>query len=339
MKLGLFMNTHGIGATVDEQWTLQPVPAEDMAPLTLARQAEAGGLDSLWFSDHVLVTIDSASLHNSADLETGQRAYAPSPDLLDCCVTMGAVAAVTERVQLGTSVLIAPYRHPLSDARRLSTIEALAPGRLIAGIGAGWLREEFEALGVDYDHRVAVTAECIEVYKRCWRDRVVSFQGEHFSFSDVSMDPKPATQPPIVFGGVTNLAARIAARHCDGFYPTFVDTKAEPKRYDSVLIELEKELDRVGRSTADMTLLAVVSARVLDANRTADDRAFCKGTAEEVIEDMAALGKQGFSHLVVHLDCRSGTVTELLEQTARLSEQVAPHVRGLTPFGGWGSSI
>lgn len=333
------MNTHGLGATVDGRWTLQPIAASEMQPLTVARQAEASGLDSLWFSDHVLVTLDSTSLHNSADLESGQRAYARRPDMLDCCVMMGAVAAVTERVQLATSVLVAPYRHPLSDARRLIAVEALAPGRLVVGVGAGWLREEFEALGIEYGDRAAMTSECIEIYKRSWLDDVVSFEGAHFSFRDVSMDPKPARRPPVVFGGVTNAAARIAARQCDGFFPTFVDPRAEPSRYDAVLAELDRELRLAGRDRGAMSLLAVVSARVLDPGRPTEDREFCKGTAVEIAADMAALAERGFSHLVVHLDCRSGTMTEYLEQAARLAEEVAPRVRGLAPAGGWAADI
>lgn len=339
MELGLFMNTHGICGLIDGQMQLQPLAASEMRPLDVAKRAEEVGWHSLWFSDHVTMTFESTSLHSAADPVTGKRAYPPSPDMLDCLVTMGAVAAVTDRVKLAPSVLVSPYRHPLSDARQLATVDALSGGRLVLGVGVGWLQEEFEALGVPYEHRRAMTEECIEIYKRCWSDDAVSFEGEHYRFSQVSMDPKPVSRPPIVFGGVTKLAARIAAQRCDGFFPTYTDPLAEATRYDDVLVELQSELERVGRDQSEITLLAVVTARVLPASRPAGDRQFAKGTVDEVIADLADLAERGFSHVVVHLDCRSGTMSEFWEQMELIGTEVLPRARQLTTAGGWGTQL
>lgn len=334
MQVGLFMNTHGIGATVDGQWTLQHLPAREMRPLEVAREAEAAGFHSLWFSDHVLVTLDSESLHTASDPVTGKRAYPKRPNMLDCMVSMGAVAAVTERVKLAPSVLVSPYRHPLSDARCIASIDAYAPGRVVLGVGTGWMAEEFTALGLDHATRTPRTEECIEVYRRAFSDEVVEFQGEHFAFENVSMDPKPTVVPPIVFGGVTKRAARITAHRCDGFYPTFVDPLATPDRYDEVLDVLGAELEVAGRPPGAMHLLAVLRVRLLDDGGTTV-RMLGTGTAEQVLEDLAALAARGFSHVVVHLDCPTGTMHEYRDRLDRFGAMVVAEAAELESAGPW----
>ncbi len=129
-------------------------------------------------------------------------------------VVMGAVAACTSRIKLGTSVLIAPYRHPLSDARQFATVDVLSQGRLMLGVGSGWMQEEFAACGQDYEVRNAQTDECLQIYKRSWTEEKVEFDGEFYKFDDISMDPKPLQKPhpPIVFGGNTPAGARRAIR-------------------------------------------------------------------------------------------------------------------------------
>jgi probable F420-dependent oxidoreductase len=334
VQLGLFMNTHGIGATADGQWNLQHVPASEMQPLDVARTAEDAGFHSLWFSDHVLVTLDSESLHTASDPVTGKRAYPKRPNMLDCMVSMGAVAAVTSRVKLAPSVLVSPYRHPLSDARCLLTVDAYAPGRVVLGVGTGWMAEEFTALGLDHETRTPRTEECIEIYRRCFTDDVVAFEGEQFAFENVSMDPKPTVVPPIVFGGVTKRAARITARTCDGFYPTFVDPLATPDRYDEVLDVLGTELEAVGRPASAMHLLAVMRVRLLDAPDP-EARMLGTGTAEEVLADLGALADRGFSHTVVHLDCPTGTMAEYRDRLDAFGARVVPAAAGVAAAGPW----
>lgn len=142
MEIGLFMNTHGLGIRDEDAWFLQEVPAGEMRPVQVAERAERLGFHSLWFSDHVLMPVASAGAHVANPQETGKRAYPPRPNMLDGAVVMGAIAVKTSRVKLSPSVLIAPYRHPLSDARQLATVDILSQGRAIMGVGAGWLREE-----------------------------------------------------------------------------------------------------------------------------------------------------------------------------------------------------
>jgi probable F420-dependent oxidoreductase len=337
VELALFMNTHGVGGTIDGQWTLQHISVEEMRVLDLARRAETLGFHSLWFSDHVLMVRETVSQHLASDPVTGKRAYPKKPNMLDGAVTMGAVAACTSRIKLASSVLVAPYRHPLSDARQFATVDALSGGRFILGVGAGWMREEFDALGIRYDDRVAMTEECIEIYKRAWRDDVVEFDGEFYRFANVSMDPKPRRVPPIVFGGVSPLAGRITARSCDGFYPTFVDPLATPDRYRDVQDQIRREAQRVGRTEGDIAMLAVVSARIDRADPVSPG--MCKGSPARIIDDLGSLANEGFSLAVMHIDCRTGTASEHRDQIEMLADEVLPAARDITAAGEWRRSL
>ena len=105
--------------------------------------------------------------------------------MLDAAVFMGAVAQLTKRIRLGTSVLISPYRHPLSDARQFMTVDQLSNGRLMLGVGAGWMKEEFDSVGIEHSERNERLVECIEIYKRAWTQSDVSFPGDFYNFSDL----------------------------------------------------------------------------------------------------------------------------------------------------------
>ena len=202
MEIGTYMNSHGAMFRSETEVWLESLPPQDFEPVRLARLAERVGFHSLWFPDHVTLPLKTTNV-KVANPETGKRHYPEKPEMFDALTTMAAVAVTTERIKLATSVLISPYRPPLHDARQFATLDWLSNGRLIAGVGAGWAKEEFEALGLPYDRRGDMTDECIEVYKRAWTDDVVAFHGEFYDFANLSMDPKPLQKPwpPIVFGG------------------------------------------------------------------------------------------------------------------------------------------
>lgn len=334
MKLGLYMNTHGVGATVDKHWTLQPIPAATMDVPSVARRAEAAGYDSLWFSDHVLMTPSPASQHRAADPVTGARAYPGEPDMLDAVVAMAAAAAVTERIRLAPSVWIAPYRHPLHDVRQFTSLDIVSNGRLVVALGVGWMREEFAALGIPYDERASRVRESVAVYQRAWSDEVASYSGRHFTFDNVRMDPKPAQRrrPPLYYGGVTAAGARLAAECFDGFYPTFTDPLATADRYDTLIGTVRDALASRDRSVDDFSLLAVVSARVDPAMGSAE---FGKGSLSKVLDDLGALADRGFSLAVLHLDTRDGTLGEWHRQLDAIGEHLVTPVAELQVSGGW----
>lgn len=334
MRLGLFMDTHGVGAMVDDQWTLQPLPASHIDVRRTAPRAEAAGFDSLWFSDHVLMTPSPESLHLAADPVDGTRAYPTDPDIFDALSCIAAAAMVTERVRLAPSVWIPSYRHPLHDVRQMTTIDHLSGGRLVVGVGAGWMKEEFVALGVPYEERLGRTEEAVAIYRSAWNDDIVDHHGEHFAFSDIRMDPKPLQPggPRIYYGGVSRRGAQLAASCCDGFYPTFTDGQATPDRYRSVLDELPSMLEAAGRGVEDFSLLCVLSARVDDELA---EPGLGEGPVDKVLADLALLAAEGFSLVVVHLDTLTGDHDEWLRQLDLFGEHIVEPASELSPRGPW----
>jgi probable F420-dependent oxidoreductase len=340
MDIGIYATTHGIGYRDDTNFFLKSTPVEDMQPVRIAQLAERAGFHSMWFADHVCMPTGSASAHVAN--ASGKRAYEARHNMLDAAVTMGAVAASTNTLKLGTSVLIAPYRNPLSDARQFATVDALSNGRLILGVGAGWMKEEFDALGLSYAERGAMANECIEIFKRSWTAEVVDFHGRFYNFDGVSMDPKPVQKPrpPIIFGGVVPAGARRAARYCDGFYPIFLDPQAQPNRFAPLLDEIRREAGRLGRDLSRFFLMAVASARRTsrgDPQHGQKPHAICTGAADDVLSDLQRFADAGYSLVVLIFDCL-GQVEELETQIQRFGEEVIPAAKGIKAKGGWAST-
>lgn len=169
--------------------------------LDLVRLAETLGFDSAWVSEH----------HGSGD------GYMPS--LLP---TLAAFAAATERIKLGTGVILTPFHHPLRLAEDAATVDVISGGRLILGLGLGWREEEFRMFGVPLRERVRRTVETIDILRRAWSGERFSFQGKAFSLDRVQVTPPPATPggPPIWLGGTTEPAIRRAGRIADGYIRT-----------------------------------------------------------------------------------------------------------------------
>ena len=342
MQVGIYAVTHGLAYRDAENVFLRSRPADGLRPVETAQLAERLGFHSMWFPDHVCMPLASDSAHVAN--ASGSRAYEARHTMLDAAVVMGAAAQATHRLKLGTSVLIAPYRNPLSDARQFATVDRLSQGRLLFGVGAGWMQEEFAAVGIPYARRGARTDECIEVYKRSWADGVADYQGRFYRFASVSMDPKPVQRPhpPIIYGGVTDAGARRAARLCDGFYPIFLDPFARPNRYADQQAVIRKELDTLGRPTGEFLMMGVGSARLTaaeDALSRERPRRICTGTAEQVLEDLQGFADQGYALMVLFFDCPSGEMAELEEQMRMCGERVIPEAAKMSPNGGWKAAI
>lgn len=338
MEIGIYANTHGQAFSDDTDMFLSDTPFEEMRPVRMAKMAEDNGFHSIWYPDHVCMPIRSGSAHTAN--VSGKRAYQPHHNMLDMAVVMGAVAVSTSRIKLGTSVLIAPYRHPLSDARQFGTVDLLSNGRLMLGVGSGWMQEEFAAVGQNHEVRNSQTDECLEIYKRSWVDDQVSFKGKYYNFDDISMDPKPFQKPhpPIVYGGNTPAGARRAIRHCNGLYPLFLDTHCEPDRFQPLQELIRREAEKLGRDLTQFHMLAAASARINNSN---DDqfgpssRPTCTGTSEQILEDLQALANAGFSMIVCMMMCPSGELSEQEEQIQRFGDEIIPHAKSIKPTGEW----
>jgi probable F420-dependent oxidoreductase len=201
MKFGLFgINMGPCGGDVD-------------AMLRVAESAEAAGLESLWTGEHVVLP----------DPQAPPSPASPDTPFLDPSVALAAIAARTEKIRLGTGIIILPQRNPLELAKELASLDCVSHGRLIFGLGAGYLEPEFRALGANYAERGAVTDEAIDVLRALWTQAKPGFEGRHFRFSGVDAHPRPVQKPhpPIVVGGMSRAAARRAVARGDGWYGFF----------------------------------------------------------------------------------------------------------------------
>lgn len=183
----------------------------------LVTAAERVGFESLWAVQHVVIPVEHVSKYpySSTGKLEGDVA-GPVPDPL---VWLAWAGALTATIRLATGVFILPQQHPLVVAKQVATVDRLTGGRVILGVGVGWLREEFEALDSSFDDRGQRMDEAVQVLRRSWAAGPTSFDGTQISFPPVHMSPKPTGLIPIVIGGHTAAAARRAGRLGDGFFP------------------------------------------------------------------------------------------------------------------------
>ena len=216
----------------------------------LASRAEALGFESLWTVEHVVVPQGYQSTYpysRSGRMAGGAEDF-PSPDPL---IWLAFAAAATSQIRLATGILILPQRNPIVLAKQVATLDALSGGRVILGVGVGWLEEEFKALGVPFDGRGERTDEYVAVMRTLWTMELASFAGDTVNFSDVYMRPLPVQRPvPIVIGGHSERAAQRAGTIGDGFFPAGVEAERLP-----VLVAMAREwAERAGRDPAALEI-------------------------------------------------------------------------------------
>lgn len=184
----------------------------------LGRLAEQAGFDSVWTVEHVVYPEGYESTYPYAP--DGKMPGSGANPIPDPMVWLAFVGAVTSELTLATGISLLPERHPIPYAKEVATLDSMTGGRVHLGIGIGWLREEFEALGIPWERRAARTEEYMAVMRALWADDAVSFDGEFVSFTEMSSNPKPAGgSVPITIGGHSRAAAERAGRIGDGFFP------------------------------------------------------------------------------------------------------------------------
>jgi probable F420-dependent oxidoreductase len=290
----------------------------------VAVAAEHLGFDSVWVHDHIVMPaeIDSRYPYN----ESGVAGFAWRQDIYDPLAMLGAVAAATRRVEIGTSVLIVPYRNPLVLAKMLATVDQLAQGRLRLGVGVGWMREEFEALGIGdwYPVRGRVTDEWLAICKALWSSEgPVSFSGRFASFDEVGFRPQPFNgHIPLWVGGWGEVAARRVARLGDG-YQTITST---PAMVAEQLQQVGAELERRGRSLAEIEVSMLAGIRLGEAHPGIP----VSGTPEQIVARLREYEAAGLHHLIA-MPIRAGTVRPtpdgVIEELRTLAETVLPAVQ------------
>jgi probable F420-dependent oxidoreductase len=269
--------------------------------IAFALRVEALGFDSLWVSDHVVIPWRIASRYPYS--ATGDFPLPPTADFLEPLTALALVAGVTERIALGTSVLVLPHRHPVLAAKMLATLDHLAPGRVICGAGVGWMREEIELLGAPYARRGAWSDEAIRVMRACWTEDRATFAGEFFRFDPVGCRPRPARGTiPVWIGGHTERAFRRVVELGDGWHAAF-PTHDELGR---ALPRLRDACAKAGRDPATLT----ISARMGLPTRQ---------PAADTLANVRGLRDLGVQHLILEPAVRDAeAMTAVIERFAEL---------------------
>lgn len=218
----------------------------------LATKAEELGFSSAWLGDHIVVPekIESHYPYTPDGSPSFPRRL-PWPDPF---VVLAAVGAHTQTIQLGTSVIVVPYRNPLAVAKAVATVDMATNGRFLFGVGVGWLAEEFAALGETFSERGSRTREYLQVMKAVWHEEAASFAGKYFSFPDLYSVPLPIQKPhpPIIFGGESMPALKRVADLGDGWQPGPIPIETLRQRMDQLkelMAERGRDFSRLSIST------------------------------------------------------------------------------------------
>lgn len=237
MKFGVMFANTGMGSTPD-------------GAVELARTAEESGFESVWTVEHVLVPSGYRSAYPydpSGKMAGGMEDF----DLPDPLVWLTWVAAHTSTLRLGTGVLVLPQRNPAIVAKEVATLDRYSGGRVLLGVGVGWLREEFDALGVPFEGRGGRMDEYIEVMRALWTADRADHEGTYVTLRGAVSRPRPAqTSVPIVIGGHTTKAARRAGRLGDGFFPG----KGSIEELRALFAEMRRAAEDAGRDPARIEL-------------------------------------------------------------------------------------
>ncbi|MGH7334241.1 MAG: LLM class F420-dependent oxidoreductase [Candidatus Rokuibacteriota bacterium] len=249
---------------------LVPLPAYLVDVGFMARKVEELGFESFWCAEHPFIPVRTTSRFPSSADGVIPESYS---HFIDPFVALARASGVTSRIKLGTGIVLVPERHPLLLAKEVATLDLFSGGRFLFGIGAGWLREETEIMGGDFDHRWAQTRESVLAMKELWTKTEAEFQGRYYKFPAVRSYPKPAQKPhpPVLLGGAaTNVLERVVAWG-DGWLPNRI-TPDQLRERRATLDRLAKDAGRnpsalnisVYGQPADRDLIK----RLLDAGAT-----------------------------------------------------------------------
>ena len=299
---------------------------------TIAQRGEALGFDSISLGDHILVPRSISSEYPYT--QTGEFPGSTTGQSMEQITALAFMAGCTEKIRLATSVLIVPHRNPIIAAKSLATLDYLSGGRLIIGVGVGWMREEFEAVGCEpFDERGAVTDEYILAFKELWTSDNPTFEGKYVSFSDINFLPKPVQKPhpPLWVGGESRPAIRRAATLCDGWYPIGNNPSfpvGTPDALQQGMDRLRRTAERAGRNPEEIQIIYRSHDYRITGADTSSERTRFTGSSEQIAGDIRQYQDMGVSYLVLDIARLSGdgNLEETLGHLEDFTTQVAAKV-------------
>lgn len=306
MKIGVFL----------------PISGRAAGPGTLmeaARKAETWGFYSVWAADRIIIPWEiETSYPYSAD---HQFIVPPDRPFLEPLTCLAFLAGCTEKIVLGMSVLVLPYRHPLYWAKIITTLDHLSKGRTILGVGVGWLKEEFDALGSPFEDRGSRSDEQLQILKQLWENSHPQFKGRYYSFDNVAFYPKPLQKPriPIWVGGEGAYAQRRAGRYGDAWFPYFV--KITPKELAARFAKVRYWAAEEGRDNGEVHLSCCLPVEVT-LEPVPQEEGRLKGHTEQLVESLKGFDRIGVEHLA--LQFMAPRWPDRLEQMERFAQEVLP---------------
>jgi len=302
---------------------LGPLATPD-AMIAIAERAEQQGFADVWTSDHLAVPIESQASYPYVR-RSGVR-LDPSHPIIDPMIALAGIATRTERIRLGVSVYLAALRHPIVAARLVASLDRLSRGRVCLGVGAGWIPEEYEMLGIAFRERGAVLDEHIACMRALWTEPQPQFSGQYYQLENLGFEPKPVqSRLPIWVGGNSAPARRRAARAGDGWH--VIDVPLPDLEVG--IADLHRLCREAGRNPADV----VVSMRAQvsltpEPVAPADRFAPLIGTREQVIHDLRAMEALGVGHVALWPAGRIDGLEHYLERIDELASEVMPAITG-----------
>lgn len=292
---------------------------ENMA--RIAQRAEALGFDSITLSDHIV--IPKAMPRNYPYHPSGEFSWQAARNYYEPLATLAFLAGKTERIQLGTSVLIISYRNPVATAKTLATIDMLSGGRLFLGVGTGWWEDEYKALGIGshFAERGARTDEYLRIYKTLWSEDEPAFEGKFHRFGNIEFSPKPSRRegPPIWVGGHTRRALRRTVEFGDVWHPIGMRPPAnlDPAELGKMVEVLRGMAEKAGRDPGRIGIAFRAPMLITDSESRP-----LMGSVQQIVDDIHSYVARGVTHFTG--DIPRDTPEEFIEQMERFSSEIMP---------------
>lgn len=283
-----------------------------------AQTAEQIGIHSAWASDHVCWP---AQFESKYPYSSDGSFPAPSGlGWLDPIGTLLFVAGCTEQIRLGFTVLILPYRQPVATAKQLATIDVVSEGRLILGVGVGWMREEAQVLGMPWDNRGRRSDEQLEIFEALFQEETPSYDGTYYSFPQVRFEPKPIQQPlPVWVGGNSPAAFRRTARFGHAFHAAFEPLDVVEKEWEQV----REACEAIARDPDELDL----SLRMfLDPSETMEPAKSIGGSVDQMVDTIGLCQEIGITHILLDPVARGG-IDGRLDALADFMSDVASQIK------------
>lgn len=309
MKLGVFLPVSGRAAVPD-------------VLVEAARQAETLGFDSVWAAERLVNPWVMKTRYPYSESE--QWFVPPDRPFLEPLTCLAFLAGCTEKVKLGISVAVLPYRHPLFTARVATSIDTLSKGRLILGVGIGWMVEEFEALGVPFKDRAGMSNEQLQIFNLLWKEERPRFEGRHYRFDELAVNPRPVQNPrfPIWVGGESEPAQRRAAKYGDAWFSYFV--KITPQELAARFANVRRQAAEAGRDPAEVHFCCCRPIDITSEPAAREEDAL-KGTPEQLVEALKRFQAIGVEHIA--LQFMVGRWPERKEKIEWFAREVMPALR------------